>query len=141
MTLSVPVDDEVMDFSSPRKSLRFRVDDDLFEAAPDIPAELAMRFADQASKLDDDDDVTSDEQIAVLHSLFEMMLFPESAERFIARLSDPTHPIGNEKVARITRWLFEEYGMRPTESDSPSSRGSENPDAGTSLTVNSSAVA
>jgi hypothetical protein len=140
MTLSVPVDDEVMDFSSPRKSLKFRVDGDLFEAAPDIPAELAIRFADQAAKLDEDD-ATSDDQVAVMHSLFEMVLFPESAERFIARLSDTTRPIGNGKVGRITRWLFEEYGMRPTDTDSSSSSGSVNPDAGTSLTVTTSDVA
>lgn len=139
-TITVPLDDEVMDFSSPHRSLKFRVDGDVFEAAPDIAAELAMRFSDQAAKIDDEN-TNADEQIEVIHALFRMVLFPESADRFIARLSDPTRPIGNGKAQRIIAWLWEEYGLRPTESDSTSLSGSENQDAGTSLTVNSSVEA
>lgn len=137
MTLSVPLDDEVMDFSSPRKSLKFKVDSDLFEAAPDVAAELAIEFMDKADKLDKTD-ATTDEQIAVLHAMFNMVLFPESASRFIARLRDPEHPIGYEKVNRIVKWLFESYGLRPTEPDASSSNGSGNQDAGRSLTASTS---
>ena len=139
MTLSVPVDDEVMDFSTPRRSLKFKVDDDLFEAAPDIAAELALEFSDFAERAQETD--TTEDQIAVIHAMFRMVLFPESADRFIARLRDPKRPIGTARMMKIIRWLYEEYGLRPTESDSPSSSGSENPAAGTSLTVSSSAVA
>jgi hypothetical protein len=140
MTLSVPVDDEMMDFSSPRTSLPFRVDGDVFEAAPDVAAELAIEFMDLSSRLEDDK-ATVEDQIAVLHGMFRMVLFPESAERFIARLSDPTKPIGYEKVNRIVKWLFETYGLRPTESDSLSSSGSESQAAGKSLTPSTSDAA
>lgn len=139
MTLSVPVDDEVMDFSSPRKSLPFRVDDDLFHAAPDIAAELAIEFSDAAEKANDDS--KPEQQIAVLHAMFNMVLFPESAERFIARLRDPEHPIGMDKLNRIVRWLFESYGLRPTTSDSPSSSGSDVLESGTNSTVSTSDAA
>lgn len=139
MTLSVPADDEMMDFSSRRKSLPFKVDDDVFEAAPDIPAELAIEFADMAEKAEKSS--TVEDQIALVHSMFKMILFPDSAERFIARLRDTQRPIGTGRMMKIVAWLYEEYGLRPTESDSRSARGSENPDAGTSLTVSSSAVA
>lgn len=130
-TSRIVVDDEVMDFSSPRPSLKFRVDDDVFEAAPDIAAELALDYADKVEQLGGDD-ATMAQQKEIIHSLFRMVLFPESAERFIERLSDQRHPIGQKKIADITRWLFEEYGLRPTESDSVSSTGSESPAAGTS---------
>lgn len=130
------VDDGIRDFSSPRRSIKFRVDDDVFEAAPDIAAELVLEYAGKAEQLErlEQENVQPDQQRDLVHSLFRMVLFPESADRFIARLSDPTRPIGHRKIAEITQWLFEEYGLRPTGSDSASSTGSENQDAGTSST-------
>lgn len=130
-TTRIVADDEVMDFSSPRRVLKFRVDEDVFEAAPDIAAELALDYADKVEKLTGDG-TSMAQQKEIIHSLFRMVLFPESAERFIERLSDQQRPIGQQKIANITRWLFEEYGLRPTESDSVSSTGSESPAAGTS---------
>lgn len=137
---SVQANDDVMDFSSPRRSLKFRVDDDVFEAAPDIAAELALDYADQVEQMGGDD-ATNEQQKQIIHSLFRMILFPESAERFIARLSDQQRPIGQKKIADITRWLFEEYGLRPTGSDSASSTGSVSQVAGTSSTVTTSGEA
>jgi hypothetical protein len=133
-TTTVLVDGEMMDFSSPRRSIKFRVDDDVFEAAPDIPAELALEYADKAEQLSGDESTYNDQK-EIIHALFRMVLFPESADRFIARLSDRRNPIGQAKIARITKWLFEEYGLRPTESDSAYSTGSESLAAGTSSTV------
>jgi hypothetical protein len=141
MTLSVPLDDEVMDFSSPRKSLPFRVDGDMFEAAPDVAAELAIEFMDLSAKLDDEETASVQDQIAVLHAMFKMVLFPDSADRFIARLRDTTKPIGYAKVNRIVKWLFEAYGLRPTEPAESSSTGSESQVAGKSLTASTSDAA
>jgi hypothetical protein len=140
LTTTVSADDDIMDFSSPRRSLKFRVDDDVFEAAPDIAAELALYYADKAEQLTAEG-ATNEQQKEVIHSLFQMILFPESAERFIARLSDQRNPIGHTKIANITQWLFEAYGLRPTESDSASSTGSENQADGTSSTESTSAEA
>lgn len=136
-TTVIPVDDEVMDFSSRRKSFRFRVDADVFDAAPDIPAELAIRFADLTASLENNEVGTPEDQIKVMHELIRMVLFPESAERFIVRLSDPANPIGSNKINDIIKWLFEEYGLRPTTPDADSSTGSGNQDTGTSLTATS----
>lgn len=132
--IEVPMTDEVLDFSSARKTLKFRVDDDLFEAPPDIAAELALRFADEAAQLDDDNGgPTSEQQVTVMRNLIRMILLPESAERFIARLSDAANPIGVETFERVVEHLLERYGLRPTESDSPSSSGSDSLGTGTSL--------
>jgi len=133
-TTTVLVDGEIKDFSSTRRSLKFRVDDDVFEAAPDIPAELALDYADYAEQLASEG-VSGAKQKEVIHALLRMVLFPESADRFIARLSDRRNPIGQAKIGQITTWLFEEYGLRPTEPDSASSTGSEITVDGTSSTA------
>lgn len=139
-TIEVPVDDEVMDFSLRRRSLRFRVDDDVFEAAPDIATDLALEFADKTELLNSSA-TPSDEKIKLTHSLIRLLLFPESADRFIARLADPRQPIGPSKLGEIIKWLFEEYGMRPTTSDSVSLTGSDGPASGTSSPAITAAAA
>lgn len=116
-TQIVVADDDVMDFSSPRRVIKFRIDDDVFEAAPDIAAELALDYADKLDQLGGED-ATFKQQKEIIHALFRMVLLPASADRFIERLSDQRNPIGNLKIEKITRWLFEEYGLRPTKSDS-----------------------
>lgn len=124
-----------MDFSTRRRSIRFRVDEDVFEAAPDIATDLALDYAEKVEIIGSRT-ATADEQKDVIHSLVRMVLFPSSAARFIERLGDQKNPIGQAKVGEIFRWLFEEYGLRPTESDSASSTGSVSLDAGTNSTVN-----
>jgi hypothetical protein len=136
---TVVADDEIMDFSSGRGPIKFRVDDDVFEASPDLAAELALDFADLIEQLDDGTD--NQKQKEVIHALFRLVLFPESAERFISRLSDQRHPIGQRRIGDITKWLFEQYGMRPTGPDSASPTGSESQDAGTSSTASTSDAA
>jgi hypothetical protein len=136
---TVAVDDDIMDFSSERESIKFRVDHDVFEASPDIAAELALDFADLIEQLDEVND--NQKQKEVMHALFRLVLFPESAERFIERLSDPRHPIGQRRIGDIVKWLFEQYGARPTEPDSASLTGSESQDAGTSSTASTSDAA
>lgn len=133
--IEVTMTDEIMDFSVPRKTVQFKIDDDVFEAPSEIAAELMLRFADDASALDADElgrGPTTVEQLTIMHNLMRMILLPESAERFIARLSDPARPIGIATFERVTDYLMEAYGLRPTEPDSPSSSGSVNPDTGTS---------
>jgi hypothetical protein len=137
--IEVTMTDEIRDFSRPRGTLKFRVDDDVFEAPPDIAAELALQFADEAERLgvgDDGDERPSvASQVQVMHNVIKMILLPDSAERFIARLRDPAHPIGVEVFQEVTEYLLERYGLRPTESDSPSSSGSDNLATGTNSKV------
>lgn len=123
----------MMDFSSEREVIRFRVDADVFEASPTLAAGLALAYGEQVELIGDT--ASAEQQRDAIHSLFRMILLPESADRFIARLNDVERPIGHEQIGRITQWLFEQYSLRPTESDSASSTGSENRDAGTSLTA------
>ncbi len=129
-TTTIISDDSMMDFSVERESIPFKVDDDVFHAVADIAAELAMDYAQKLEVLQADT-TNVESQKEILHSTMRLVLFPESAERFIERLSDQLHPIGQKRVADITQWLLEQYGLRPTESDSASSPGSENQEDGT----------
>jgi len=117
--VDVPITDEIMDFSSPRQAIRFRVDDDVFEASPQVAAISMIRFADEAERLESPD-TTQEDQIKIIENLFRIILTTESAERFIARLADDDRPIGITQFMDITRWLLEQYGLRPTKPDSES---------------------
>lgn len=121
----------MMDFSIGRKSIKFKVDNDIFEAVPDIAAELAMEYASHMEMLTDPKKNSLDDQKEVVYSTLRLVLFPESADRFIERLRDQQNPIGQVRFGEITQWLLEQYGLRPTEQDSASSTGSESQDAGT----------
>lgn len=113
----VEVTEEIKDFASNRKPIKFRINGELFEAAPDVAAELMMKFADQAEILDNPG-ATNEQRSEVIRNLFYMVLMPESADRFVARLNDPENPIGIRIFTEVTQWILEQYGLRPTEPDS-----------------------
>lgn len=127
----VNLTEEIMDFSLPRGNIKFRLENDVFEAVPEIATELALEFVDDAAALEEDK-ISTREQLAVIKKLFHMVLLPESAERFVARLRDPANPIGPERFQRVLTFLMERYGLRPTEPDSDSSPGSDVRETGTS---------
>jgi hypothetical protein len=128
-----PVDDQgIADFSSPRRRVRFRIDDEVFEGPRELPAEHALRFI---AKAEHWRDVPRDQAPKLLGGMFEEVLLPESLTRFRARLSDPDHPVGLMQIPRIITWLFEQYGMRPTVGLPDSSNGSGSPAAGTPSTA------
>lgn len=118
-TLDIPASAEIMDFSSPQETIKFRVDDDVFEASPEIAAISMMRFAESAERFEDEA-LPVEEKIRILQNMFRLILLPESAGRFIRRMEDDTHPIGMRQFLDVIKWLMEQYGLRPTESDSPS---------------------
>lgn len=126
-----------MDFSIPRRSIRFRVDDDVFEATPEIPVDVALEFADHAERLERAD-VSEQEKFVSVRRLLELLLRGDSAERFVARLGDRDNPIGVQQFVKIIQWLFGEYGLRPTESGSESFAGPSSPEFGTSSTASTS---
>lgn len=134
-----PRSDDVEDFTIAKPRVQFKLDDDIFVGVRDIPAIKAMEFSGHSDKMQRDD-VTMAERIALFMDILRLLLEPESADRFIARLSDSTNPIGTQTMLKIVPWLFEKYSMRPTTPDSDSSAGSGNPESGTSSTVSTSGV-
>lgn len=121
------------DFTKKRDDISFQVDDDVFHAAPGVPAEVLMDFATQFTGMGAATPV--DEQLKAFRAVFELVLLPESLERFNERLRDRRNPIEIDQCDEIITWLMEQYGLRPTELPSSSLPGQDNPESGTTSTV------
>lgn len=125
---------EIKDFSKVRKTLQFRVDDDVFQAASAIPAEVMIQFT-EAITSSDPTKMSPKEQVGVLRGMLEIVLVPESLARFKERMADVGNPIELDQINDIVTWLFEEYGMRPTVESVSSPNGASPPGPGTGSTV------
>lgn len=113
---------EIKDFTRKRKPIQFTIDEDTFNAVPTIPAETMIEFAESMSSADPTK-MSPGEMVGALRRVIEMVLHPESLKRFKERMKDPQNPIDMEQLDEIVTWLFEEYGMRPTQEPSNSLSG------------------
>jgi hypothetical protein len=125
-------------FTKERKKIEFQIDDDVFTAKSPIPAQTLIDFARQFTSLGTASSV--EEQLSAFDAVLSLVLMPASLERFRTRMDDPDEPIAIDQVEEVITWLFEEYGMRPTELPSGSSDGQPSPESGTSLTENTQDV-
>lgn len=125
---------EIRDFSKQRKRLIFRVDDDVFEATPAIPAEVMIQFAERITTADPTR-MTPKEQVSIFRDMLEMVLLPESMSVMRKRMADTRSPVDMSQLDEIIQWLFEEYGMRPTQDPSSSSSGDSLLGSGTTSTA------
>lgn len=125
---------EIKDFSKPRKRLQFRIDDDVFEAAAAIPADVMIQFAERFT-MSDPTKMSVKDQIGIFRDVLDTVLLPESMARMRKRMSDSANPVDMEQLDGVITWLFEEYGMRPTQESASSSPGDSPPESGTTLTA------
>jgi hypothetical protein len=125
-------------FTKERKKIEFQIDDDVFTAKSPIPAQTLIDFARQFTSLSMASSV--EEQLAAFDAVLSLVLMPASLERFRVRMNDLDEPIAIDQVEEVITWLFEEYGMRPTELPSGSSDGQPSPESGMSLTENTQDV-
>lgn len=132
MTQPIPAQGPtVKDFTAKRERLLFRIDDDIFEAARDLPGKVLARFAGRFNDVEKD---SPQRQIEAISDGLGMVLLPESNALFQKRLEDLENPIGLEQAGSVIEWLLEHYGMRPTEPSSDSSTGLPSPASGTNST-------
>jgi hypothetical protein len=129
---TVPFDEEIRDFTSDRKPLKFKIDNDIFEAPANIPAQILLDFSRRYEAMGEQAETGT--YIEATQDLIAMVLKPSSVERFKARLSDIENPISLDQLNSILTWLMEEYTGRPTESSEGSSNGQPSPESGTSST-------
>lgn len=122
----------IKDFTAKRERLLFRIDDDVFEAARDLPGKVLARFARRFNDVEEDS--PPEKQIEAISDGLGMVLLPESNALFQKRLDDLENPIGLEQAGSVIEWLLEHYGMRPTGPSSDSSTGPASPASGTSST-------
>lgn len=132
-------DEDVPDFSKPRKRVAFRIDDDVFEAPPAIPAMVLLDYAKRFNGVNTETE-DPDLQMQIMVDLLKFILKPPSFERFVSRLSDVEEPIELDQIQTSIEYLMGKYGLRPTQPPSTSAPGSDNPADGTSLTGNTPVV-
>jgi hypothetical protein len=133
-------DQAVPDFTKPRPTalLRFKIDDDYFEAVPEIgpgvildvtaPDDNVARLAGLDPTEASPEDVMKLTQgvrdlQARLMNFLDSVLIPESAQLFAARLRAQANPITLEQCREVVAWLIGQYSNRPTEPPKPSSSG------------------
>lgn len=131
--LTVRAMTEIRDFTKQRKDISFRVDDDMFHAARGVPAEVLLDFASEFAGMELT--ATVDQQLRAFRSMLEVVLLPDSLERFNERMRDRENPIEIDQVEDIVTWLMEQYGLRPTELPLPSPDGPPGPGSGTTSTA------
>jgi len=120
------------DFSRDRERKTFRIDNDVFEAAPAIPAGTLVDFATRFGDLDSADAV---KRLDILTQALNLVLLPDSFKLLTSRMRDKVNPIEIDQLSDVIVWLLGEYGLRPTQPFSESSDGQPNPESGTNLTA------
>lgn len=120
-------------FTKRREAIEFEIDDDVFHAHKGIPAETLIKYAAKFESLDTSK-FTVLEKLDTYHDALKLCLEPESFKRFMDRLSDPSNPIDGDQLDEVTTWLFEQYGMRPTQPSENFSDGRSDQVTGTTST-------
>lgn len=123
-------DADIPDFSKPRTRVAFRIDDDVFESPPVLPAMVLLAYAKKFQSLGED--ATPEQHMDAMTGVLEMVLLPESYGRFSARLSSMEDPIGLDQMQQAIEYIMEKYGMRPTQLPSGLPGGQASPESGTS---------
>jgi hypothetical protein len=115
------------DFSRDRKQIQFKIDDDVFHCRPALAADVLLDFTERFSAIKEDDGA---ESRAVLVSVLEEVLQPDSFARFRERMADRDNPVDMPQANAVIEWVFEEYGLRPTQPSSGSPNGQPGPESG-----------
>jgi hypothetical protein len=120
------------EFTTNRKPVLFKIDEDTFMATPEIPAGVMLDLIKMQSELQSGE---PHRQFDVVMQLFRELLVAEAYAKFERRLHDPENPIGMRTLIEVVQWLLgDAYGMRPTPSPS-SSPGPSTATTGTSSTA------
>ena len=123
----------IQDFTLPPHQVRFRVNDDVFDCIPYIPAISFIEFTDLVGQMRTDDPAQARE---LFDRMWHLFMTEDSAKRFLFRLEDRNNPINIEQLNSITQWAMEQYGLRPTEPSDNSSDTSATPVSGPNSTEN-----
>ena len=106
---------EIRDFTLAPRPHKFKIDDDIFEAVPEIPLGDLGQLAKIASLK-----MTDEDAIVKILDIFDFLLTEESGVRFRARTTSKKNPIGQRHILPLIPWLLEIYGLRPTQPPSDS---------------------
>lgn len=133
------------DFTFDRpENLQFKINDDIFYAVPRVGGAFIREIIEETTSLGNiagsGADQVSQESVNKLQSytgkvmtFLDMVLLPESQQRFAERLRSVDEPIELTQVYQVYNWLISEYSKRPTQPLLSSSNGHSG--TGASLTA------
>lgn len=127
----------IKDFSRARPDVVFQLDGETFRGQRAIPAD---RMVELMGNFDLGDGDSPAQVLKAMKDIFGTLLEPASADRLVERMSDFSNPIEFDQANDIVMWLFDQFGMRPTEQPGPSGPGQASPESGTTLTAPTSVV-
>lgn len=120
------------DFTKQRDEITFVIAPDTFHAWPAMAADVLINYA---ARLQNMVSGSAADQFGVYKDVLSEVLQPESYARFVERMGDKANPVDLEQLDAVTSWLFEQYGLRPTQPSGPSSTGPSDPAPGTGSTA------
>ena len=97
--------------------LSFKLYDEEFQCRPALQGKVLLDL------IADSDGEAGIGAAKAMTGFFDLVLQPESSERFNALINDPDKIVTVETLAEITAWLVEEYAGRPTQQPEPSLSG------------------
>lgn len=120
-------DDEVdiKDFTLRKKRVRFKIDDDIFEAHTTLSLPLMQRMVKISQSMGGGKSEDRMESFDAVYDIFDQLLLSDSAKRFKKRATS-TGEDGidvQRQLIPILYHLLEEFGVRPTQPSSASSPG------------------
>ncbi len=122
------------DFTVKRRRIHFVIDGEEFDARKALSvAKLQAAMTKFRSAQGEVEAVTADTILEKLSGALELVLKPESYQRFIIMMNDEDRdePIDVPQLMDIFQWLIGQYSVRPTEALPDSSTSSETDNAGT----------
>jgi hypothetical protein len=119
---------EIRDFTNRDETIKFKIYDHVFEAAPELP----LGAMTQISKLQNLRETMDENGLEAIVDIMGIFLLDDSLAQIRTMLNDKRKPFGVRHMQEIVPWLLEEYGLRPTQPSSPSSTGSADGETGTS---------
>lgn len=112
------------DFTLSQEPITFKIGPDTFTAPSVLPPVVIGCLVDAARGVGAED-ADFDTKIKKIAEVFQLLLTPDSGDRFAQRLLSRDEPIDlNQQAVPIMYWLLEVYGLRPTQPSSPSLIGS-----------------
>ena len=128
---------QIRDFTIRQKKIKFKIDEDVFEAYAILGLPLLQEIVQTSKKLGA---MVEEQNYNAFFEIFDKILYPESAKRFRTRAES----IGDDAIdvkrqlLPVLYYLLEEYGVRPTQPSLDSSSGLPSGISGTTSTPGSS---
>jgi hypothetical protein len=125
---------DIKDFTIKKKTIPFRIDDDVFNATAILSIPMMQNLIRVSRDLGD---MMKNDDFSALEKVFSELLLSPGNERFTQRLrSNGVDGIDvKRQVLPIMHYLLEQYGLRPTQPSSDSLAGLPSGTDGTSSTA------